>query len=390
MATRRWSAPEAEHLAVDRRDADAANFRRHHPMRQHTQHRHPPLHHQQRVHLHHRRRRRRLLLLLHHGHGVRRGCEGGDGEAGGHGLGAAAVDEAGGDVDGPELAAGAGDAELAVEVRERRAVGVAHRRRLLERERHRPVRPRRERRQPHRRHRDVRRAWPEQHEQRRPRPSRRQQQERRRHHARRHRRRPPPRRRRQRRRQRSPLMVLLEIVVVLRLRYGRRWWDLPYRLPLRRRVTRWRGSSPGRGVAGGGRRRRRRAGSRRRLHVCVVIKWELGVGIKGFGRLCVRVAIDFCWVERWICRFRGGMMASSGWVACAVEMESGGGERGEVADGFRRLLAAASAAAVGCCRGEDRRILAVGFAGYADGCTVCVRIYLVQFQTCCFSFTYVF
>lgn len=69
-------------------------------------------------------------------------------------LGGSTIDEARGDVDGAEFPARVGDAEGAVEVRERGPVRVAHRRRLLEREGDGAV-GRREGRQAHGGHRDV-------------------------------------------------------------------------------------------------------------------------------------------------------------------------------------------------------------------------------------------
>jgi len=100
------------------------------------------------------------------GGGRDRDGECGDGEAGGHVLRAAAVDLASRDVHGADLAAGVGDVEGAVVVRERGPVGVAHGGQLLEGEGHGAV-GHGEGGQLHGRHGDVRRARAEEHEQRR-------------------------------------------------------------------------------------------------------------------------------------------------------------------------------------------------------------------------------
>jgi hypothetical protein len=137
----------------------------------------PALDHQQRADLDNRR-----LSLLGGFDGPLRLRGDGDGrdvEDRGHVLGAAAVDEPRGDVDGAEVAPRVGDAEGAVEVRERGAVGVAHRRRLLEGEGHGAV-GRGEGGQAHAGHGDVGRPRAEQQEQRSAGAARRQQQERRR------------------------------------------------------------------------------------------------------------------------------------------------------------------------------------------------------------------
>jgi hypothetical protein len=139
----------------------------------------PALDHQQRADLDNRR-----LSLLGGFDGplrlrLRGDGDGRDVEDRGHVLGAAAVDEPRGDVDGAEVAPRVGDAEGAVEVRERGAVGVAHRRRLLEGEGHGAV-GRGEGGQAHAGHGDVGRPRAEQQEQRSAGAARRQQQERRR------------------------------------------------------------------------------------------------------------------------------------------------------------------------------------------------------------------
>ena len=154
------SASESEHPAVEGREGDAADLGRLHPVREQAQHLHPSIDNQQRLHLD-GHRLRLLLLLLRGGDPHLRllllllcDGDGRDVEGCGHVLGAPPVDEARWDVDGAELPAGVGHAERAVEVRERGAVGVAHRRCLLEGEGDGAVGGG-EGGQAHRRHRDV-------------------------------------------------------------------------------------------------------------------------------------------------------------------------------------------------------------------------------------------
>lgn len=165
------SASEAEHRAVERRHADAAELGGLNTVREDAEDVDPALDHEQRVDLDDRRRLLTLLLLCG-GRGVdggprsnhRLSCyrDSGDIEDGGHVLGAPAIDESRRDVDGAELPARVGNAERAVEVRERGPVRVAHRRRLLEREGDGAVGGR-EGREAHGGHRDV--GWPRAEEQ---------------------------------------------------------------------------------------------------------------------------------------------------------------------------------------------------------------------------------
>lgn len=141
------SASEAEHAAIGRRDANAAQLGRLNMVGEHPKHGDLALHAQQRVHLNQRRRQRLLPRQSGESRGRAGGGNGdgvrlrgggrgegecGDGEAGGHVLCAAAFDLACGDVHGADLAARVAHAEGAVVVRERRAVGVAHGGELLE------------------------------------------------------------------------------------------------------------------------------------------------------------------------------------------------------------------------------------------------------------------